>query len=77
MHVYGTQRTEDAIGEGDAIVDMVVQNIRLGGICKHFRAVFMKPDPETWCFSDSACAALSRQPALPVPVKESTLKPVV
>ena len=31
---------------GDELVSLVVQNIRLGGICKHFREVFSKLQAE-------------------------------
>ena len=45
---------------GDAIVSDVVQNIRLGGICKRFKDMFQEPAAVTRFFS------AKRAPAKPM-----------
>ena len=55
LYLLKLRALQDTPGDGDAIVDLVVQNIRLGGICRNFRQLFYRPEPErpetvTWHF---------------------------
>ena len=47
---------------GDKVVQVIVANIRLGGVCKYFKSIFAaQPEPHSQLFSSSAAVV----PALP------------
>ena len=39
-----TGMLEDERMSGDKVVEVIVTNIRLGGVCKYFKALFTNPD---------------------------------